>query len=65
MWGTTKPLGNLFQASWIVDDDLWTVIEPLPPAHERPVGTPGRKPLDDREAWRGILFVLYTGIPWQ
>jgi len=26
---------------------------------------PGRKRLDDRKALYGILFVLYTGIPWE
>lgn len=25
----------------------------------------GRKRLDDRKALCGILFVLYTGIPWE
>jgi transposase len=26
---------------------------------------PGRKRLDDRKVLCGILFVLYTGIPWE
>src|SRR5207249_2308743 len=26
---------------------------------------PGRKPIDDRRALTGILFVLKTGIPWE
>jgi transposase len=26
---------------------------------------PGRKPLDNRKALTGILFVLKTGIPWE
>src|SRR5215831_8258371 len=26
---------------------------------------PGRKPVDDRKALTGILFVLKTGIPWE
>src|SRR3954470_18213802 len=25
----------------------------------------GRPPVDDRDALRGVLFVLKTGIPWQ
>jgi transposase len=27
--------------------------------------TPGRKRLDDRRVLSGILFVLYSGIPWE
>jgi transposase len=40
-------------------------IEPLLPP--RPPPSPkGRRPrVDDRDALRGILFVLKTGIPWQ
>jgi transposase len=63
--GKRGPQLRRSQGRWIVDDDLWAVIEPLPPVRERPVGTPGRKPLGDRKALCGILFVLYTGIPWQ
>nr|WP_199236079.1 IS5 family transposase [Micromonospora sp. S4605] len=51
---------------WIVSDDLWAEIEPLlptrPPRRRR---YPGRKPLDDRKVLCGVLFVLYTGIPWE
>jgi transposase len=32
---------------------------------ERRFRHPGRKRLDDRKALCGILFVLYTGIPWE
>ena len=32
---------------------------------ERRYRYPGRKRLDDRRALCGILFVLYTGIPWR
>ncbi|MFI8837040.1 IS5 family transposase [Streptomyces afghaniensis] len=39
------------------------MIEPLlPPWPER---SPGPKPVPDRLCLQGILFVLYTGIPWQ
>ncbi|MFU0243266.1 transposase, partial [Streptomyces scabiei] len=48
---------------WVVDDELWTMIEPvLPPWPEH---SPGPKPVPDRLCLQGILFVLYTGIPWQ
>ena len=50
---------------WEVDDGLWQLIEPLLPKVERRFHHPGRKRLDDRKALCGILFVLYTGIPWE
>lgn len=50
----------------ILDDRLWTLIEPLlPPPKKRRKRNPGRKPLDHRAVLTGILFVLKTGIPWE
>jgi len=50
----------------LVPDDLWELIEPaLPPRKPRRFRFPGRKPVDDRVALTGILFVLKTGIPWE
>jgi transposase len=37
----------------------------LPPAKPRRFRHPGRKPVADRNALTGILFVLKTGIPWE
>ncbi|MEU6516326.1 IS5 family transposase [Streptomyces sp. NPDC046978] len=53
------------QPPWIVPDELWARIEPLLPVVQRRTDHPGRKRLDDREVLSGILFVLYTGIPWE
>jgi transposase len=53
------------QPPWIVPDELWQRIEPLLPRPERRYRYPGRKRLDDRKVLCGILFVLYTGIPWE
>ncbi|MEO3931054.1 transposase, partial [Micromonosporaceae bacterium B7E4] len=54
------------QPSWIVSDELWAEVEPLLPARPpRRTRFPGRKPLDDRKVLCGILFVLYTAIPWE
>jgi transposase len=53
------------QPPWIVPDDLWARIKPLLPAVPRRADHPGRKRLDDRKVLCGILFVLYTGIPWE
>jgi transposase len=50
----------------ILDDALWQWLEPLlPPPKPRRSRFPGRKPLDNRRALIGILFVLKTGIPWE
>ena len=53
------------QPPWIVSDGLWARIEPLLPVVPRRADHPGRKRLDDRKVLSGILFVLYTGIPWE
>lgn len=53
-------------AKVLVTDELWAVIEPiLPAAMPRRFRYPGRKPIDHRRAWTGILFVLKTGIAWE
>lgn len=48
----------------LVDDSLWSLIEPLLPA-EKPKRKGGRPRLSDRAALTGIVFVLKTGIPWE
>src|SRR4051794_37939286 len=53
------------QLPWIVSDELWARIEPLLPVVPRRADHPGRKRLGDRKVLSGILFVLYTGIPWR
>jgi transposase len=50
----------------LLPDELWAEIQPLlPPPKPRRFRYPGRKPIDDRKALTGILFVLKTGIPWE
>jgi transposase len=50
----------------LVSDELWEVLQPLlPPPKRRRFRYPGRKPIGDRQALTGILFVLKTGIPWE
>ncbi len=50
----------------LVDDELWAVIEPLlPEPKPRRFRFPGRKPVDNRRALTGIIFVLKTGIGWE
>lgn len=47
----------------LISEELWNLIAPhLPP--ERPKQR-GRRPLSNRQALTGILFVLKTGIPWE
>src|ERR671929_2241673 len=51
-------------AAPLVPDELWSIVEPLLPAPKpRPKG--GRRPLDNRAALTGIVFVLRSGIPWE
>ena len=52
-------------AKQIVDDALWSVIEPLLPERPRNPRYPGRPRVPDRAALTGILFVLKSGIPWE
>src|SRR5215218_5995226 len=52
-------------APFMVSDALWERVEPLLPTKQRRLRYPGRKPLPDREALQGILFVLHTGIAWR
>ena len=53
-------------AKAILDESLWQLIEPvLPPPKPRRKKYPGRKPISNRQALTGILFVLKTGIPWE
>jgi transposase len=49
----------------LVSDELWERIEPLLPPLPPPSPKGGRPPIPHREALRGIVFVLKTGIPWQ
>ena len=50
----------------ILDESLWQLIEPvLPLPKPRRKKYPGRKPISNRQALTGILFVLKTGIPWE
>ena len=50
----------------ILDDELWAFIEPLlPPPKERRKRYAGRKPISNRQALTGILYVLRSGIPWN
>ena len=50
----------------LLDDDLWNLIEPiLPKPKRRRKRYPGRKPIPNRQALNGILFVLKTGIGWE
>jgi DNA-binding GntR family transcriptional regulator/transposase len=50
----------------VIDDLLWASIEAqLPPAKPRRFLHPGRKPVADREALSGIVFVLQNGIQWN
>src|SRR5438270_1659561 len=60
------PWRNLVMAKPLVSDELWALVQPLlPPPKPRRFRYPGRRPVTDRKALTGILFVLKTGIPWE
>jgi transposase len=65
MWWLSPAVRKGQQPPWMVPDGLWERIEPLLPVVPRRADHPGRKRLDDRKVLCGILFVLYTGIPWE
>ena len=47
-----------------VSDEMWSVVEPLLP--EEPAKPKGGRPrVPDRDALRGIVFVLRSGLPWE
>ena len=48
----------------LVTDEMWAVVEPmLPDEPLKPKG--GRPRVPDRDALRGIVFVLRSGLPWE
>jgi transposase len=50
----------------LVPDSLWERVAPLLPARPpRRRRFPGRRPVDDRLALAGIVYVLKTGITWN
>jgi transposase len=49
----------------LLDDELWSLIEPLLPVRKRRWKFPGRKAVDDRTVLTGILFVLKSGVAWE
>ena len=57
-------VGKRNSRPWIVSDELWLLIEPLLP-EPAPKLVAGRPRVPDRQALRGILFVLHTGIQWE
>ncbi|MFI5541758.1 IS5 family transposase [Nocardia sp. NPDC051900] len=50
-------------APWVVDDELWAVIEPLLPV--RAPGTPGPARMDDRLVFQGIPVRAVHRIGWE
>jgi transposase len=50
---------------WRVSDGLWERVAPLLPRVERRFRYPGRLRVDDRRCLQGILWVLFSGLPWR
>jgi transposase len=58
--------------SWTVSDALWAKVAPLIPKRKREKGHRyrrkpggGRKPLEPRRVFEGIVYVLRTGCQWK
>ena len=50
----------------LLDEELWQEIAPLIPGHRlRRRCHPGRRAIDHKHIFMGILFVLKAGLPWQ
>ncbi len=49
----------------LVSDELWERIGPLLPEKQSPTKKGGRRPVKNRAALTGIIFVLKSGIPWE
>ena len=50
---------------WRVSDGLWERARLVLPVVERRFRYPGRRRVDDRCCLEGILFVLFSGLPWE
>ena len=64
-WSAAIVGGRMGWEPWRVSDGLWGRVSPLLPVLERRYRYPGRKRVDDRRCLEGILFVLFSGLPWQ
>jgi len=58
--------------SWTVSDEMWAKLEPLVPVRKREKGHKylrksggGRKRLEPRKVFEGIVYVLRTGCQWK
>ncbi|WP_369809389.1 IS5 family transposase [Frankia sp. QA3] len=49
----------------VLTDELWDRLAPLVPVRPRRFRYPGRRPVDDRAALAGILWVLRNDVPWR
>ena len=59
------PHGGCALSKELLPDELREEIEPLLPPAPPPSSKGGRPPAGHRQALRGIIFVLRTGLPWQ
>ena len=60
----TRLEGVMAWEPWRIDEGLWQRLEPLLPVRERRFRYPGRLPVEPRRCVEGILYVLFSGLPW-
>jgi transposase len=58
--------------SWEVSDRFWEKVAPLIPRRKRPAGRTyrrkaggGRKPMEPRQVFAAIVYILRTGMQWK
>lgn len=49
----------------LLPESLWLEVEPMLPPKSMPSLKGGRPGVSNRDALKGILFVLRFGVPWQ
>ena len=57
---SVKPLPTIWEAS----DEQWALIQPILAQHDPPAAT-GRKRIDPRRAFNGVIYHLRTGCQWK
>ena len=63
MRGEDQSRLGVVSKAWVVDDELWMLIEPVLPPW--PAKAPGARPVPDQPCLQGVLFVPHTGIGWE
>lgn len=61
---TTDEKPETLPTIWNIPDELWSILQPLLDEHDPPAWT-GRKRVDARKAFDGIIYRMRTGCQWN